>query len=120
MTQLGKVDKVRVSLHGASLLEVASDGNKCSRPKDQVGGGAALGMVNRKLILERGCLTSPPPVSCGPPAFQTEQPLSSKMGMSLPSKGQQVRVYQQGGEKGDAVQAPSRLSPWSRAWILFE
>lgn len=114
----GKGRQGWVSLQGASLLEVASDGNKCSRPKDQVGGGAALGTVNRKLILERGCLTSPPPVSCGPPALQ--QPLSSKMGMSLLSKGQQVRVYQQGGEKGDAVQVPSRLSPWSRAWILFE
>ena len=54
VTQLGKVDKVWVSLQGASLLEVASDGNKCSRPKDQVGGRAALGMVNRKLIQERG------------------------------------------------------------------
>lgn len=41
-------------LQGLPLLEVASDGNKCSRPKDQVGGGAARDSEQEAYIPWRG------------------------------------------------------------------
>lgn len=117
MTQLGKVDKVGSPSRGFP----SGGGIRWQQVLEAKGPGGRRGCLrDGEQEAHSGEGVPDQPASCLLWAPALQQPLSSKMGMSLLSKGQQVRVYQQGGEKGDAVQVPSRLSPWSRAWILFE